>query len=109
MNIQDTIKNKLAVLQPQVCIVENESDKHNVPPGSESHFKVTIVSDQFTDKSLLARQRLINQILQTELQTKIHALAMYTLSPSEWKNKLDNNMDIAPSPPCMGGSAAKSK
>ena len=48
MSIQSTIEQKLenefdaAYLQ-----VENESHMHNVAPGSESHFKVTIVSDSF--------------------------------------------------------------
>ncbi|MEZ5448086.1 MAG: BolA family protein [Thiolinea sp.] len=34
---------------------------HNVPPSSESHFKVTIVSDEFEGKALVARHRMINK------------------------------------------------
>ncbi len=30
--------------------VENESPNHNVEPGSESHFKVVVVSDEFIEK-----------------------------------------------------------
>ncbi len=29
----------------------NESDMHNVPEGSESHFKITIVSPEFEGKN----------------------------------------------------------
>ena len=46
MRIQKSIENKLRnQLEPEFLQVENESSQHNVPPGSESHFKVTIVSD----------------------------------------------------------------
>ena len=44
MNTQSAIETKLSALGPQFLRVENESHRHNVPPGSESHFKVTVVS-----------------------------------------------------------------
>ena len=31
--------------------LENESSMHNVPPDSESHFKLVIISDNFNDMS----------------------------------------------------------
>lgn len=34
-----SIKNKLEFLNPLFLEILNESNKHNVPPGSESHFK----------------------------------------------------------------------
>lgn len=40
---------------------------HNVPAGAESHFKVTVVSEQFNGKRLVARHQWINQILAEEL------------------------------------------
>ncbi|MEC7216897.1 MAG: BolA/IbaG family iron-sulfur metabolism protein, partial [SAR324 cluster bacterium] len=44
MRIQQSIENKLqSQLKPEFLRVENESHQHNVPSGSESHFKVTIV------------------------------------------------------------------
>lgn len=51
MTIKNVIETKLQVLQPQFLEVINESHKHNVPVGSESHFKVTIVSSEFNGKS----------------------------------------------------------
>ena len=30
---------------------------HNVPPGSESHFKVIIISDDFVGQSLVKRHQ----------------------------------------------------
>ncbi len=104
MRVQQAIEAKLAgQLQPQHLQVVNESSSHNVPPGSESHFKVTVVTDQFNGKTLLARHRLINQILAEELKSQIHALAMHTYTAAEWREKHGN----APlSPPCLGGGKA---
>ncbi|MDH5764734.1 MAG: BolA/IbaG family iron-sulfur metabolism protein [Gammaproteobacteria bacterium] len=100
MSTEDTIINKLQIaLEPQHLEVINESHKHNVPPGSESHFKVIAVADVFTGKMLIARHRMINQALQDELQGSVHALSLHTLTPEEW-----SKLDKAPeSPPCMGG------
>lgn len=101
MRVQQAIEAKLASqLQPQHLQVVNESGNHNVPAGSESHFKVTVVTDLFNGKTLLARHRLINQILADELKSQIHALAMHTYTAAEWREKHGN----APlSPPCLGG------
>ncbi len=100
MVIENDIRNKLqSALQPEHLEVINESNNHSVPPGSESHFKVVIVSNEFNHKQLVARHRLINKILAEELAGSIHALALHTLTPEEWAAT-----GTAPaSPPCMGG------
>lgn len=103
MNIKDSIELKLLTLQPQFLEVINESHKHNVPAGSESHFKVTIVSDEFNGKMLLARHRMVNNILVDELHS-IHALVMHTMTIGEW---YENNGKSNESPPCLGGSKIK--
>ncbi|MGL4894668.1 MAG: BolA family protein [Shewanella sp.] len=64
--------------------VLNESHRHHVPPNSESHFKVVIVSERFSGLRLLARHRLVNDCLMQELATGVHALSMHTYSPNEW-------------------------
>ncbi|MCV6071225.1 BolA/IbaG family iron-sulfur metabolism protein, partial [Escherichia coli] len=51
--IQEIIEKKLhSELQPSYLKVINESYMHNVPPGSESHFKVIVVSDSFAGQRL---------------------------------------------------------
>ena len=40
----------------------------------ETHFYVYIVSEQFKDKLLIERHRLVNQILAAELNESVHAL-----------------------------------
>ena len=101
MTIQAIIEEKLAqAFEPEFLDVVNESYMHNVPEGSESHFKVTIVSNAFIDKRLIARHRSVNQTLATELEA-IHALAIHTLTPDEYFAKAGK---VADSPECLGGS-----
>ena len=101
MTVQSTIESKLmGNLNLQHMEVINESSQHNVPPGSESHFKLVLVSNDFTDKMLIKRHRMINEILADELQGQIHALSMHTYTEQEWQEKSGQ----APmSPPCLGG------
>ncbi len=100
MSIQASIEQKLASeFNVEYLQVENESHMHNVAPGSESHFKVTIVSDSFSDQMLIKRHRMVNKALQQELE-QIHALALHTMTPDEWAAR---GGAVADSPRCRGG------
>jgi BolA protein len=100
MSIQAVIEQKLASeFDIDYLQVENESHMHNVAPGSESHFKVTIVSESFRDQMLIKRHRMVNRTLQQEMQ-QIHALALHTLTPAEWQARAGA---VADSPKCRGG------
>lgn len=60
MMIRERIEDKLrAAFQPVFLEVVDESYRHNVPAGSESHFKVVLVSDRFTGERFLNRHRMI--------------------------------------------------
>ena len=101
MTVQSTIEKKLAdEYNPLHLEVINESSNHNVPEGSESHFKVVIVSPDFEGKNLLARHRMINATLADELKESIHALAIHTYTEEEW-NETSGGAPM--SPPCLGG------
>jgi BolA protein len=98
--MQQTIESRLNTsFNVEHLAVENESHMHNVAPGSESHFKVTIVSDDFSELMLIKRHRLVNKALEQELQT-IHALALHTMTPDEWFTR---GGKVADSPQCRGG------
>ena len=85
-------------LNPTHLEVVNESHNHS-GPASESHFKLVVVSDYFSDLRLIDRHRFVNQLFKEEL-SHIHALAMHTYTPDEWAIK-----NGAPdSPKCAGGS-----
>lgn len=101
MSLQNQIENKLIEhLQPTHLQVINESHMHNVPPGSESHFKIVIVSDEFQDKILVERHRVINTLLTDELKNQIHALSLQTFTSEEWEKR---GGTFEKSPPCLGG------
>ena len=100
MTIQQNIEGKLhESFRIEHLEVANESHQHNVAPDSESHFKVTIVSDDFEELILIKRHRMVNNALEKEIQ-QIHALALHTLTPDEW---LDRAGAVAESPACKGG------
>lgn len=101
MTVQAIIEQKLAEsYQPLHLEVINESNNHNVPAGSESHFKVVVVSPEFSGKNLLARHRMINATLAEELKGVIHALAIHTYTEDEWQ---ETSGGAPMSPPCLGG------
>jgi BolA protein len=103
MSMQQTIETKITQgLHPLHLEVLDESPMHNVPAGSESHFKLVVVTESFAGKSLLARHRLVNGLLAAELQGSLHALSIHTLTPEEW---FDKGGSVPESPPCLGGSA----
>ncbi len=101
--MQSQIEEKLTKEIPATFIeVINETHMHNVPADSESHFKVTVVSEEFEGKMLIARHRQINGILSDEI-SKIHALALHTMTPEEYSKKSGKSPE---SPQCRGGSNA---
>ncbi len=103
MRLQPVIETKLKeALSPVHLEVVNESHMHSVAPGSESHFKVVVVSDRFDGKSLIERQRLVNGLLSQELAGGVHALTMKTLTPAQWEAS-GQQIDFT-SPSCLGGS-----
>ena len=98
---QSTIIKKLdGAFSPDHLEVINESATHNVPEGSESHFKVVLVSQSFEGHSAVKRHQSVYAVLAAELQSGVHALALHTYLPVEWEKR-----QSAPiSPDCLGGS-----
>ena len=106
MSTQLRIAARLNQLAPTHVQVINESNQHNVAPGAESHFKVIVVSERFVGQGLLARHRMINALLSTELATGVHALALHTLTPDEWRQTDPARLS---SPACLGGMASEQR
>lgn len=80
--------------------VINESSGHNVPAGSETHFKVVAVSSAFAGQSAVKRHQAVYALLRGPLASGVHALALHTYTPEEWARQ-----GAAPeSPACRGGS-----
>lgn len=88
MSVADIIREKLtASFAPKELIVEDESAKHaghsGARPGGETHFNVRIVSDAFEGVSRVERQRRVYAALADEMNGRVHALSLTTLTPAE--------------------------
>ena len=104
MSVQSIIEQKLsAAFSPVHLEVLNESHMHSVPPNSETHFKVTLVSVQFDNKRSVARHQQVYKELADELAGPVHALALHTYTVDEWQQRNTSSPD---SPNCLGGSKA---
>lgn len=102
--VQSLLERKLAEhFDLQHLQVENESGNHNVPAGSESHFKLVLVGEAFADMSRVARHRAVHELLAEELAGPIHALAIHVFSPEQWRERFG---DAPLSPPCLGGDGS---
>ncbi|MBS8239734.1 BolA family transcriptional regulator [Marinobacter lipolyticus] len=102
MKVQNSIEQKLsAAFAVDHLRVDNESHKHSVPPNSETHFKVTLVSADFDGQMKVKRHQAIYKVLAEELAGEVHALALHLYSPKEWA---DSGQSAPESPNCMGGS-----
>jgi len=101
ISVESMVRGKLESLNPDFLEVINESSNHNVPEGSESHFKVTLVSDDFDQVNLISRHRMINELLRDEISGGIHALSLHLFTSDEWMEKSGK---IRQSPQCLGGS-----
>jgi BolA protein len=106
MKIQQSIESKInADFLPTYLLVENESHMHSVPADSETHFKLTLVSDELLNKRKVARHQAVYKTLAAELAGEVHALTMHLYTTEEWAQV---NEQAPNSPQCLGGSRADS-
>src|SRR5438105_1701038 len=88
MSVADHIRQKLAAsFAPSELVVTDESARHvghsGARPEGETHFDVRIVSASFEGVSRVERQRRVYAALEYELKSRVHALSLTTLTPSE--------------------------
>ncbi len=88
MSVKDTIIDKLCGhLDPSDINVIDESALHaghaQAPEGGESHFRIRVVSKRFCGLSRIERQRLIHDILASELAGPVHALSIDAREPKD--------------------------
>ena len=70
-----------------VCVID-ESDQHIGHAGAQGgagHFRVEIVSAEFTGLNVVAAQRKVYDALADEMEAEIHALSMRTFTPEQWQ------------------------
>jgi BolA protein len=85
ISIADRIRNNLAVLQPVVLELVDQSEAHRGHAGwrdgGETHFDLTVVSAAFAGKSRVQRQVL--GALKEEFEAGLHALSIQARAPGE--------------------------
>ena len=69
-----------SALAPDRLEVIDESGKHaghaGAVPGKTTHVRVRIVSTAFNGKSRIERHRLVNNLMASEIEAGLHALAI---------------------------------
>ena len=103
MTVQSRIEQQLrAAFAPSILDVVNESANHSVPKGSETHFKVVVVSMAFEGTTAVKRHRLIYEAMGALMTKKpgVHALSIVAKTPHEWAE----DESIRESPECAGGT-----
>lgn len=101
MTVQQAIEAKIrTALTPTHLEIVNESHRHAVPPGSESHFKVVIVSEAFRGRPRVARHQQVNGLLAEELAGPVHALSIEAHTAEEWAARGGRTLRT---PDCLGG------
>jgi stress-induced morphogen len=100
--VEQSIKDAVVTeFYPDLIKLTNESHMHSVPSGSESHFKLVLVTDRFQDQRLVQRHQSVYKLLAEQLSGPVHALALHTYTVSEWSETDDGAPN---SPSCLGGS-----
>jgi BolA protein len=98
--VEQIVTDKLAGhFESEVLQVTNESYMHSVPAGSETHFKVVLVTEQFAGQRQVQRHQAIYAVLAEELAGPIHALALHTYSTDDWA---ESQRQAPDSPQCLG-------
>jgi BolA protein len=86
MTVPDAIGQRLAALAPERLELLDESGQHVGHAGAKGgggHYRLTIVSPQFTGKSTLARHRMVYDALGPMMHHEIHALAITAIAPQD--------------------------
>ncbi len=80
----------IRAFNPTRLEIEDDSSRHaghaGAHDGGETHYTVTIISDNFTGLSRVERSRMVHDVLAQEFSTGLHALSMILRSPLEQKS-----------------------
>lgn len=86
ITLQQEIQQRLTVLEPEFLDIVDDSAHHIGHTGAKnggSHFHLTIISHCFNGLNRVAQHRLVYKILHDLIPTRIHALALKTMTPDD--------------------------
>ena len=83
--IKSAIESQLNIHHIEII---DQSAQHAVHSGNTGggHYNAYIISDDFMDKSLIQRHRLVYDALGNMMQNEIHAFSMKTMTVDEFKS-----------------------
>ncbi|HEX5628226.1 MAG TPA: BolA family protein [Usitatibacteraceae bacterium] len=84
MNLESAIRERLAVLEPQSVALVDEDHLHVGHGATGAHWQLTIVSEAFRGKPLLARHRMVYEALGDLMKREIHALKIEAFAPEQF-------------------------
>jgi len=91
VNVAETIRSRLANLEPVALELVDESEQHRGhagwSEGGGTHWRLSIVSPRFSGQPTVARHRMVYQALGELMQDPIHALAITARAPEETKGR----------------------
>ena len=81
----ELLRQRLAVLQPDSIIIEDDSHLHAGHAGAREggHYQLHIVAQAFAGKSTIARHRMIYDAAGDLMRGQIHALSIRAEVPGE--------------------------
>ena len=81
----ELLRQRLAVLQPDSIIIEDDSHLHAGHAGAREggHYQLQIVAQAFAGKSTIARHRMIYDAAGDLMRGQIHALSIRAEVPGE--------------------------
>ena len=85
-HFESILRERLAGLKPLRLELIDDSAKHVGHEGAKGgggHYRLLIVSAEFTEKSNLFRHRLVYNFLGELMRSKIHALSIQAFAPEE--------------------------
>tara|TARA_Y100000741_G_scaffold320113_1_gene268468 strand:+ start:495 stop:764 length:270 start_codon:yes stop_codon:yes gene_type:complete len=82
--IKKRLEEKLDLIHFEIKDFTGRHLNHKLHDGG-FHLETTIVSDSFTDKSLIERHRIVYDAMGELMKHEIHALSMKTLTKAEWE------------------------
>lgn len=81
-----SMRERLAALRPSVVEIEDESHRHAGHEGAKSgggHYRLHIVSPDFSGKNTVERHRLVYDALAELMRRDVHALSIRAQAPEE--------------------------
>jgi len=85
-DFEAALRERLSALKPIRLELIDDSARHTGHAGARSgggHYRLLIVSAEFSGKSTLTRHRIVFDALGELMRSKIHALSIQSIAPEE--------------------------